>query len=219
MSNLGGRAKTWAFGKLMTNSMAFPSYDVFVRELKLAFQPPNCEFRTRSKFLAISQGKRDIHEYVQHARYLISSITDSPIDEATQVSVFRNGLCHGPVRTQLFREYPNDLEEAILKALQEDFSMRQARVDGHSAPRQNRPYVRAYGGSTPMDISSMDARFPEGNPREIPRSVTCYRCGKQGHFANTCRSPVSNSRSATSEQRFRGKSSTRRTLPKNGNHQ
>ena len=35
MSSLGGRAKTWAFGKLMSDSRAFPTYDVFVRELKL----------------------------------------------------------------------------------------------------------------------------------------------------------------------------------------
>ena len=215
MSSLGGRAKAWAFGRLMSDSDSFPTYEIFVSQLKQAFQPPNCEFRTRSKFLSISQGKRDLHEYVQEARYLISSITESPVDQATQVSVFLNGLRNGPVRTQLFREYPDTLEEAILKSLQEDFSMRQARVDGYSAPRQSRPYGKSYGGPSPMDISSMDAHYSSENARDVPRAVTCYRCGKQGHFANNCRSPANNSRSSTSDQRVRGKSSVNRARPKN----
>jgi hypothetical protein len=50
-----------------------------------------------------------------------------PVDETTKVTTFLKGLKDGPVRTQLFRVYPDTLEEAISLAIQEDFSLKQAK--------------------------------------------------------------------------------------------
>ncbi|POM75431.1 Gag protein [Phytophthora palmivora] len=106
LSNLGGRAKTWA----------------------AAFLPANYEYRQRSRFLAYKQGKRELHEYVQEMRVLAASLVGNPLPEHIKVTVFMDGLNVGPSRTQLFRVHANTIEEAIQIALQEEYSNRQART-------------------------------------------------------------------------------------------
>uniref|UniRef100_K3WK71 Retrotransposon gag domain-containing protein n=1 Tax=Globisporangium ultimum (strain ATCC 200006 / CBS 805.95 / DAOM BR144) TaxID=431595 RepID=K3WK71_GLOUD len=111
MSKLAGRAKSWAYGKRLAEPHCFYDLDDFKRELKKAFEPPQSEFRARAEFLKLRQGKYDLHSYAQRARYLVSSIVDEPIDIPTQVVTFMTGLNDGPIRNQLFREYPKTLEE------------------------------------------------------------------------------------------------------------
>ncbi len=119
MSKLVGKAKAWASGKLMSNSLAFPTYEIIKADLTATFQPPQCEFRMCQRFLTISLGRRDLHSYAQEIRYLIANIVESPVDEATQVSVFLSRLNQGVVRTQMFSKYPDSLDAAISEALQE----------------------------------------------------------------------------------------------------
>ncbi|KAF1316552.1 reverse transcriptase, partial [Globisporangium splendens] len=113
MSNLAGRAKSWAYGKRLSDPNCFYSYEDFKAELKTAFEPPQSEFRARAEFLKLRQGRFDLHSYAQRARFLVSSIVDEPIDVPTQVVTFMTGLNDGPIRNQLFREYPKTLDEAI----------------------------------------------------------------------------------------------------------
>ncbi|KAF1318686.1 reverse transcriptase, partial [Globisporangium splendens] len=169
MSNLAGRAKSWA-------------YEDFKTELKKAFEPPQSEFRARAEFLKLRQGRFDLHSYAQRARYLVSSIVDEPIDVSTQVVTFMAGLNDGPIRNQLFREYPKTLDEAIERAMQEEFSMKQAKFQGF-ASRPMRQSNVAHDGPEPMDISYIST---PGNER--PRNDgKCFRCGKSGHFARNCK--------------------------------
>ncbi len=71
----------------------------------------------RNRFLDISQGKRDLHTYVQEVRYLLANIVDIPVDRATQIAVFLKGLNPGSLKTQLFRKSPTSLDQAISEAL------------------------------------------------------------------------------------------------------
>ncbi|KAK1930273.1 hypothetical protein P3T76_014233 [Phytophthora citrophthora] len=142
MSCLGGRARSWAYGRRLSDPTCFSTYEEFKEELKLAFEPPKNEFRSRAEFLDLQQGKDDVHTFAQRARYLVSNIVANPIDEATKVVTFMKGLRDGPVKTYLFREYPNTLEEAISLAMQEEFSRRQAKLHAKT------------GGPEPMNLSS-----------------------------------------------------------------
>ncbi|KAF1318279.1 reverse transcriptase, partial [Globisporangium splendens] len=169
MSNLAGRAKSWAYGKRLSDPNCFYSYEDFKAELKAAFEPP------QSEFLKLRQGRFDLHSYAQRARFLVSSIVDEPIDVSTQVVTFMAGLNDGPIRNQLFREYPKTLDEAIERAMQEEFSMKQAKFHGF-ASRPMRQSNVAHDGPEPMDISYI---FTPGNER--PRNDgKCFRCGKPG---------------------------------------
>ncbi|KAF1326562.1 reverse transcriptase, partial [Globisporangium splendens] len=182
MSNLAGCAKSWAYGKRLADLNCFPSYDHFKTELKKAFEPPQSEFRARAEFLKLRQGRFDLHSYAQRARYLVSSIVDEPIDVPTQVVTFMTGLNDGPIRNQLFREYPKTLDEAIERAMQEEFSMKQAKFHGF-ASRPMRQSNAAHDGPEPMDISYIST---PGNER--PRNDgKCFRCGKPGHIAWNCK--------------------------------
>ena len=108
---------------------------------------------------------------------------------ATQVATFMKGLVDGPVKTYLFREYPETLEQAIALALQEDFSAKQARL--HAFPhraaqfRHVRPPPR-YSGPEPMDLSLVQASAAPKRPVD-KRKLRCHRCQKLGHFQYECR--------------------------------
>ncbi|KAG3063949.1 hypothetical protein PC121_g11947 [Phytophthora cactorum] len=104
MSCLGGRARSWAYGRRLTDATCFGTYAEFKEELRQAFEPPKNEFRSRAEFVDLQQGKHDVHAYAQRARYLVSDIMTNPIDEATKVVTFMKGLRDGPVKTYLFRE-------------------------------------------------------------------------------------------------------------------
>ena len=188
MSNLAGRAKTWAFGRRLADRMCFPTYDDFKMELRQAFEPPKTEFRARAEFLDLKQGKRDIHTYSQLARYLVSCIVESPIDDQTQVVTIMKGLNDSPIKTHLFREYPESMEEAISLAAQEDFSLNQAKV--HSAAFRPQRSRAGNDAAEPMDLSAATsinaagARSPANN-----RQRQCHRCQKLGHYAHECLAP------------------------------
>lgn len=222
VSNLAGRAKAWALGLKLRDPRCFTSYEDFKSQLKQTFEPPKSEFRARTEFLDLKQGKRDIHAYAQQARYLISCIVTEPVDDQTQVVTYIKGLLDGPIKTHLFREYPATMEEAIRLSLQEDFSLRQAYV--HSA--SYRPTKREEaGGPEPMDLSAASGE----THRSDRRTQQCNRCKKVGHFAYECLAPRPASRGSETRDKRNGRSSSgarsrpahgqERGRPKNGRGQ
>lgn len=224
VSNLAGRAKAWALGLKLRDSHCFPSYESFRDQLRETFEPPKSEFRARTEFLDLKQGKRDIHAYAQQARYLVSCIVSDPIDDQTQVVTFIKGLVDGPIKTHLFREYPRTLEDAIQLSMQEDFSLKQAYV--HSA--SYRPSRKDELGGEAMDLSVVDGSSVNHPSKS---KSTCNRCKKVGHFAYECLAPRpatrvagppkdrGDSRHRGARSRHAGGNTQRRDRPKNGQGQ
>ncbi|KAE9268003.1 hypothetical protein PF008_g31222 [Phytophthora fragariae] len=188
MACLGGRSRSWAYGRRLTDPTCFSTYEVFKEELRQAFEPPQNEFRSKAEFLDLQQGKHDVHAYAQRARYLVSNIVTNSIDEATKVVTFMKGLKDGPVKTYLFREYPSTLESAITLAMQEGFSLRQAKLHVNAPRPMPRPIVKPTGGPEPMNLSSATAAGSQ--QRRGPTNVRCSRCGNNGHYARECTAPV-----------------------------
>ncbi|KAG3010100.1 hypothetical protein PC120_g15263 [Phytophthora cactorum] len=185
MSCLGGRARSWAYERRLTDATCFGTYAEFKEELRQAFEPPKNEFRSRAEFLDLQQAKHDVHAYAQRARYLVLNIVTNLMDEATKVVTFMKGLRDGPVKTYLFREYPSTLEAAITLAMQEEFSLRQAKLHVN-VPRMARPVMRT-GGPEPMDLSNATAA---GHQQRNNSSVRCFRCGYAGHYERECTAAV-----------------------------
>uniref|UniRef100_A0AAV1SYW5 Retrotransposon gag domain-containing protein n=1 Tax=Peronospora matthiolae TaxID=2874970 RepID=A0AAV1SYW5_9STRA len=104
LSSLTDRAKTWALGIKLHDPNVFESLEILKSRLKETFEPRRAKFRSRSALLRLKQGKRDVHAYAQHLRYLASSVTEDPVDEHTLINMFIYGLADGPVKTYMFRE-------------------------------------------------------------------------------------------------------------------
>ncbi|KAG3181154.1 hypothetical protein C6341_g6546 [Phytophthora cactorum] len=174
-----------ASGRRLTDSTCFGTYAEFKEELRQAFEPPKNEFRSRTEFLDLQQGKHGVHAYAQRARYLVSNIVTNPIDEANKIATSMKGLRDGPVKTYLFREHPSTLEAAITLVMQEEFSLRQAKLHVN-VPRMARPTIRT-GGPEPMDLPNATA---SGHQQRNNSSVRCFRCEYTGHFARECTAAV-----------------------------
>ncbi|OWY95040.1 hypothetical protein PHMEG_00035069 [Phytophthora megakarya] len=156
MSCLGGRARSWAYGCRLADPTCFSTYASFKKELKLAFEPPKNEFRSRDEFLYLQHGTQDVHAYAQRARHLVSNVVTNPIDETTKVVTFMKGLKNQPVKTYRFGECPSTLEAAITLAMQEEFSLRQVELHVKVALPPE-PGVEEVEGPEPMDLSSATA--------------------------------------------------------------
>ncbi|POM76062.1 LOW QUALITY PROTEIN: Gag protein, partial [Phytophthora palmivora] len=167
LSNLGGRAKPWAYSREATTPGCFTTWAQLA-----AFLPANYEYRQRSRFLACKQGKREPHEYIQEMRVLAASLVGNPLPEHIKVTVFMDGLKVGPSRTHLFRVHANTMEEAIQIALQGEYSHRQARTptsvwQGHNAYQ--------------VSIASARASLPV-NKGSVSRMSTSRRCEYSQHL-------------------------------------
>jgi len=199
ISCLDGQAKSWALGKqMLLDDLAFPDFKAFRADMEATFEPPKCEFRARAEFLKVYQGKHDLRWYINRVRELVAMVTTSQIDEATKVVCFLQGLNDGPIKSHLFREYPENLELAISRALEEDFSAREAtRARSHMGTQSSKPNNRpkhfnnrgqssqGSSGPEPMDLSVISTKSTgteKGNMR-------CHRCQKMGHLSYECKAP------------------------------
>uniref|UniRef100_A0AAV1UG17 Retrotransposon gag domain-containing protein n=1 Tax=Peronospora matthiolae TaxID=2874970 RepID=A0AAV1UG17_9STRA len=88
LSNLTGRAKTWASGLKLHDPNVFESLEILKSRLKETFEPPRADFTVSSALLRFKQGKRDVHAYAQHLRYLAISVTENPVGEHKLINVF-----------------------------------------------------------------------------------------------------------------------------------
>ncbi|KAF1321579.1 Pol protein, partial [Globisporangium splendens] len=88
----------------------------------------------------------------------------------------------GPARQELYRRLPAMMEDAIRIALVEQQSFKVSRPDWnagrHNGAHHSHRAVtneRRFHGPTPMDLSSAE--------------VTCFNCGKRGHYQSKCPAP------------------------------
>ena len=117
---------SWARNLKLHDPNVFESLHVFKTLLSEKFELPRAEFRTPSELLEIKQGKRKIHAYDQHVRYLASCMAVNPVSKFVKITIFIQELSDGPVREQPFRGELKTLPEAIYATEQEEFSVRHA---------------------------------------------------------------------------------------------
>ncbi|KAI9991257.1 hypothetical protein PInf_018889 [Phytophthora infestans] len=108
LSNLGGRAKHWAYTRETTSHGCFASWAQLCEQLRAAFLPANNEFRQRSRFVACKQGKRELQEYAKEMRTLVASLAGNPQPEDVKTTVFMDGLSHKQPGTPREEEHRHD---------------------------------------------------------------------------------------------------------------
>ena len=84
----------------------------------------------------------------------------------------------------MFRLELNTLEDAILAAEQEEFSVRQAHTSSSSYRPPRRQEIE---GPEPMDLSYVESEKPRSSNNK--RLQRCNRCQKLGHYAYGCSAP------------------------------
>lgn len=201
LSNLRGRAQEWAYALLLLDADCFPDWETFKARIRETYMPPNNETLLHQKFFSCRQERRPLLQYVQEMRTIAASCVQNPISEPLKVSGFIEGLNHGNVRQQLFRDIPSTLEEAIRIALIEDQSYHSSRQraptkSGGSSGSGN---ARSGGnGPAPMDLGNTE--------------MVCQICNKRGHIASRCFQRFRNNPSPAGSRSFKDVKGRRSSL-------
>ncbi|KAG3099115.1 hypothetical protein PI125_g15124 [Phytophthora idaei] len=176
LSNLSGRAKSWAYTREATTPGCFASWAQLCEQLRAAFLPANYECRQRSRFLSCKQGNHQLHEYIQEMRELTASLVGNPLHEHIKVTVFMDGLPGGPCTHVIVPGAGQHLRKGDSSGLQEEYSHRQARTPASAWPRGSTPSANrtAPSGPAPMELGFAGQQ-----------DIRCYSCERQDHMKQT----------------------------------
>ncbi|GMF26747.1 unnamed protein product [Phytophthora fragariaefolia] len=170
LSNLGGRACSWAMARKTATPGYFTSWSFMEQELRFTFLLANMPYRYRSNFLQCKQGMRSLQDYVMELHNVEAGMAGAPISEDVKVTVFMDGVRTGPVRTELFRRQSKTFNEAVHIAMLEDHCVRSAQ--GHT------PHVEASEGPAPMEISlAPTSATPRARAPPAPAASCAPRAG------------------------------------------
>ncbi|KAG4037513.1 hypothetical protein PC123_g26923 [Phytophthora cactorum] len=189
LSNLSGRAKSWAYTREATTPGCFASWAQLCEQLRAAFLPANYEYRQRSRSSRVNKESVSCTNTPKGCGSSLHPLWENPLHEQIKVTVFMDGLRVGPARTQLFRVQISTLEEAIQVALQEEYSHRQARTPasawlGGFTPSANRtapPWTCPHGTRARRAAGHPLLRLRKAGPYEtgLPRRRTAQAVSSQ----------------------------------------
>ena len=131
LSKLGGRARKWALTCSTSVDEAFATWDLLRQQIFQVFASPNQAYRVRLHFLSARHGNKELSDYVQELRPLISAMQIDPIQKMVLVTIFMEGLRSGVARTELFRVHPTSFEADVYIALITEFNFNAAHFNTH----------------------------------------------------------------------------------------
>ena len=209
-----GLATTYVKGPVLQSLIRFkkeelnPTWEGFTKLLKTLYEPRNQEMQLRTLLRRIRQGDKadSFQRYLNKFQDIINQLPNMSLDE--QYVAFVDGLSDTYKHEVMRNPSCKTLTEAIRITSDYDFCMNANKKEGvsvnyinklhestskkftpHSSPRFNRTN-RKWSG--PRKESNNNNNFEKkfDSKKQDLSKVTCHKCKKMGHYANTCRANI-----------------------------
>ncbi|XP_058033410.1 protein-tyrosine kinase 6 isoform X1 [Ahaetulla prasina] len=170
---LEGVAADWMAVLHSENSPLLGNYDQFMAALRTRFEDPLAGPRARRRMKSIHQGRRSVAEYTQEFRELVPYMRGWP--EVDLLEIYKDGLNKDVYMVCFLRGAPCELQAWYVLAADVEIDLARDRI------RVGRTWSKA------PSLSYKGAPKGTGRPASSkPKSIMCFRCGKDGHRAAEC---------------------------------
>lgn len=173
----------------------FDDYASFGEELTKVFGDGDEQVHAQDRLARLRQSK----SAAAYATLFRQDAIRAGINEAGLMQLFYDGLKED-VKDEIYKDdRPATLDEYIAKAVRIDdrlYARKQQKkgqqkliVGGNQANEGKKRHEGTSYGTRPgpMEIDAVQTKWPNKQPRD-KSNITCYNCGKKGHYKRECRS-------------------------------
>ena len=178
---LSKQALEWFSLLVRSNSVLLMQFDLFMKEMKRLFSDPHAKSNSQAQLKRLSQENMTMIAYVTEFRKIAIK---TEFNEEALISAFKDGLS-SQIKNILATvvQEPQTFEDLISWSLQLYNRLQLRKSEKVSETKSSH------------NLGSADVQMKRSKKQSI---ITCYNCGKPGHYSSKCKAPKKNNKGSES---------------------
>jgi len=169
--------------------------------LRTTFLPKDHEYRLRVQLTKLTQNNDSIDTF--NRKFLAISTQLNGLTDTDRLFHYTSGL-HDRTRYEVLSKQPKTLDEALAIATQFNH------INNHAPVADINATTVRFQKTDSRRVQSPRFKSQQSKPKP---QVTCYKCNRQGHYSNDCRSSASSAPKGSVDRASNGRASIKPRQP------